>query len=191
MTRSLKNALVVGGVLALTLLYAIYRKQQVTQLFHGEDTLAVKRLPEVELATLARGEKLLTKTIHSDQSELLVVHFWATWCPPCLGEFPELLQLARIFAHNPRIKFLAVAVRDQRQEVVKWVKKFGQIPKNFHLTLDPQGQAMSSFGTVKVPETHIYFKRRSVKRLIGPQRWQNTYFAHDLRQLLGKPGDAP
>ena len=138
MTRSLKNALVVGGVLTLALLYAIYRKQQVMQLFHGADTLVVKLLPEVELEMLAGGEKLFTKTIHSDESELLVVHFWATWCPPCLGEFPELLQLARTFAHNPQIKFLAVAVRDQRQEVVKWVKRFGQIPKNFHLTLDPQ-----------------------------------------------------
>ena len=50
---------------------------------------------------------------------------------------------------------------------------------------------MNSFGTVKVPETHIYFQRRSAKRLIGPQRWQNTYFAHELRQLLGKSGDTP
>ena len=185
MNSSLRNALIILLVLVLTFVYAFYQKQKIIGLYNaGNSVLVVKMLPSFEVESFSSGKKITSENIHADGHELLVVHFWGTWCPPCIPEFPELLQFARQLAKDSRIKFLVVAVRDQRPDVEKFVKKFNNLPPNFYLALDQKGETMNSFGTVKVPETHYYFKKRSAKRFIGPQKWQNSYFLDELKKLL-------
>ena len=144
----------------------------------------VQMLPSFEVESFPSGKKISSENIHDDHHELLVVHFWGTWCPPCIPEFPKLLQFARELSKDSRIKFLAVSVMDKWSDVEKFMKKFKNLPTNFHLVLDQKGATMSSFGTVKVPETHYYLKKRSAKRFIGPQEWQNPFFLQELRKLL-------
>ena len=185
MNSSLQNILIISFVLALTFLYAVYQKQKIMGLYDQENNvLMVQMLPSFELESFSSGEKITFESIHTDNHELLVVHFWGTWCPPCIPEFPKLLEFARKLAKDSRIKFLAIAVRDQLADVKKFMKRFKNLPPNFHLALDKKGEAMNSFGTVKVPETHYYFKKRSAKRFIGPQKWENTFFLQELQKLL-------
>ena len=185
MGKPFQNTLIILSVLALAFLYAHYQRQRVMDLQDSSDgVLMVSMLPKFSLELLDAGDRITDEGLHADGVQLLVVHFWATWCPPCLPEVPELLQFARHFADNPQIKFLLIAVRDERAKIRKWLKKMGKIPPNVFLALDSEGGVMTAFGTVKVPETHYYFKRRSIKRLIGPQNWQNTYFSQEIEKLF-------
>lgn len=53
------------------------------------------------------------------QGKPLVVNFWATWCPPCVKEMPELDELHK---RHPQVGFLGLAV-DTAPNVVKFVSK--------------------------------------------------------------------
>ena len=185
---SLKNAAIISLVLFLTFSYALLQKHQITSL-SGEEgkNLMVKTLPSFKVHSLSSGQDITSEGLGEKGQGVLVIHFWATWCAPCLTEFPELVKLASRFHHNPEVQFFLTAVRDKKADVEKFVKKFGPFPPNVHLALDPEGQMMNSFGTVKVPETHYYLKKRSIKRLIGPQEWDNPYFYDQLKGFVGPP----
>ncbi len=51
----------------------------------------------------------------------LVVTFWATWCAPCLAEFPHLEALQT--KHADRLRVVAIATRDARLNVLDWIEK--------------------------------------------------------------------
>ena len=55
--------------------------------------------------------------------KLLVLNFWATWCPPCLDEIPGFISLQSRYA-NRGVQFLGVAV-DERENVVAFAKEVG------------------------------------------------------------------
>ncbi len=54
----------------------------------------------------------LAGTIHSIsewQGKILIINFWATWCPPCLKEIPEFIQLQTEYAEQ-NVQFIGIAI---------------------------------------------------------------------------------
>lgn len=63
-------------------------------------------------------------SLESYQGKALVLNFWATWCPPCVKEMPELEALSQ--AH-PDVQFVGLAIDTQRN-----VKRFlEKVPVNY------------------------------------------------------------
>jgi thiol-disulfide isomerase/thioredoxin len=63
-------------------------------------------------------EKDKPHTLAEWHGKLLVVNFWATWCPPCLKEIPTFIQLQQQFANN-NVQFLGIAV-DNKTDVLQY-----------------------------------------------------------------------
>ncbi|WP_428355270.1 TlpA family protein disulfide reductase [Methyloprofundus sp.] len=64
-------------------------------------------LPEFSLPDLAG-------TIHPISEwhgKILVINFWATWCPPCLKEIPEFIELQAEYAEQ-NVQFIGIAIDD-------------------------------------------------------------------------------
>lgn len=49
------------------------------------------------------------------QGKILIINFWATWCPPCLSEIPEFIALQKQYA-DKNVQFVGIAV-DEKQAV--------------------------------------------------------------------------
>jgi peroxiredoxin len=145
--RRLIAGLVVGLVTAAVAAYALWPRSA---------------LDEVTFITL-KGERLRLRDL---RGKIVLVNFWATTCPACVKEMPELVQTYRQY-HRRGLEIIAVAMS---YDPLVFVKEFAEkhaLP--FPVALDLQQEAAKAFGGVKVvPTTFVLDKDgRLVSRTLG------------------------
>ena len=67
------------------------------------------------------------------EGKLTVLHFWASWCTPCMKELPELEKLSKDL---PGLKIVSIAVEDQPAPLKRVIDRF---KLSFPVVLDPSG----------------------------------------------------
>ncbi len=132
-----------------------------------------------------------TRDLAVPPGKLLILHYWATWCPPCVTEFPELAAFWREIGKKPGIELLAVSVDEDWKTVDDWMKKNGitGVP----LALDPRRTSAKAFGTLKFPETYVLSPSGEVlDKFVGAIRWSAPPVRKRIEDLLSAnpPGRA-
>ena len=139
--------------------------------------------PKHEMTLLPEARFLVGKsksaTFADYKGTLTLVHFWATWCPPCLVEMPELVALAK--AH-PDIKILAFSL-DKTATTMKryYSTNFKNLPENFITIWDKNGaMAKNEFYSFNYPETYIIGCEGTIdEKVIGSaSNWKRTLKPH-------------
>jgi len=112
--------------------------------------------------------------------KLLVLNFWATWCPPCLEELPSLNQFQRELAGSG-VVVVGVSV-DQN---VKAYRAFLNRAKVAFITArDPEASIPSQYGTYQYPETYIIDNQgRVVEKVIGVRDWTDPAVISRVKAL--------
>ncbi|HQR45454.1 MAG TPA: TlpA disulfide reductase family protein, partial [Thermoanaerobaculia bacterium] len=124
-----------------------------------------------------------TRDLAAPPGKLLILHYWATWCPPCVTEFPQLVAFWKEFGRKPGVELLAVSVDEDWKTVDEWMKKNGiaGIP----LALDPGRTSARAFGTEKFPETYVLSPSgQVVDKYIGAVNWSAPALRKTLENLL-------
>ncbi len=125
------------------------------------------------------------KTLNWNKNPITVVNFWATWCPPCLEEFPSMIELQRQL-ETKGVEFLFISVDDSWSKVEKFLSDNAIDVRADRLFWDPKKNAAQVWGSEKFPETFI-IRRDSwvLEKVVGSQRWTRPavieYFS-DLAQ---------
>ena len=120
--------------------------------------------PEIDLPLLTGGRVRLSTL----RGHPVVVAFWATWCPSCRTELPELVRLQE--AHGPAgLRVLGVNGRDQELST-KRVKVFlDEIGASFPVALDQRGSARQKYRLVGLPTTVLVDSAGTIQRIhYGP-----------------------
>jgi cytochrome c biogenesis protein CcmG, thiol:disulfide interchange protein DsbE len=125
--------------------------------------------------TLAEGSRSLQ--LSSYRGKVLVLNFWATWCPPCIEEIPSLNQLQR---EMPQLVVLAVSV-DEDGDAYRQFLSDHRI--DFTTIRDPQRRVNAMFGTSRFPESYVIDRDGRIRRkFISAQDWTSpeimNYLAH-------------
>ncbi len=92
-----------------------------------KDTAAVTPLPVIGPAPAWKMKDLEGKTVSSDdfKGKVVVLDFWATWCPPCRAEIPGYVDLYRKYGKD-KLVIIGASVDEGGPAVVKdFVTKFG------------------------------------------------------------------
>jgi len=117
--------------------------------------------------------------LHDLRGKVVVLNFWATWCPPCVEEMPSLVKLQSDL--KDRVVVLAVSVDDDERSYHTFLKK-----NNVDLLTvrDPQQKSNELYGSFKFPETYIIDRSGVVQRkFIGPVDWTRPDVVEYLNKL--------
>ena len=119
-------------------------------------------------------------TLSELRGKVVVLNFWATWCPPCVEELPSLVNLQQRM-RNKGITVLAVSV-DQDESLYR---RFVQDHNVNLLTVrDANQKSNNLYGTFKFPETYIIDRNGVMRRkFIGPVDWATPEVVDFLSKL--------
>lgn len=132
--------------------------------------------PEDEVAPLGDLETADggSVSMESQMAPVTLVHFWSTWCPPCITETPAIERLAADLASESEFDLLMVAVADEKEKVAEFL---GSAEDTLY---DPDWKIAHSYGTKKLPETHLVVDGRIVESFAGAVSWDDP----EVRQRI-------
>ncbi len=137
-----------------------------------------ERAPDFALPSLASGSIAL-RDFHR---QVVVVNFWATWCPPCVQEAPSLEKFAELM--RPRgVTVIGVSVDEDPQALARFAAK---IPLTFPIARDPDRLISGRYGTFKFPESYIIDRDgRVAEKIVGAADWDDPRIISFVQDLAG------
>jgi peroxiredoxin len=172
----MKNALRTVGLVAVVVVlafgYVHLSEQKGYALKKGSEA------PGFRLPSLA-GEEV---DLASYRGKVVVLNFWATWCPPCVAEMPSLQRLHR--ALGPEGLAVVTVSTDEDEEALReFVTRHGL---DLPVLLDPGGEvASSAYRTTGYPETFVLDRSGVLlSHTIGPAEWDAADALAHFRGLL-------
>jgi cytochrome c biogenesis protein CcmG/thiol:disulfide interchange protein DsbE len=120
-----------------------------------------------------------TVTLSQYRGQVVVLNFWATWCPPCVEEMPSLVEMQRRMKAKG-ITVLAVSVDVDESAYKQFLKEHNV---NLLTVRDPDQKGSRLYGTFKFPETYVIDRGGVMRRkFIGAVDWTEP----DITEFLGK-----
>jgi thiol-disulfide isomerase/thioredoxin len=128
------------------------------------------------------GSEFELSSVHD---KLVIVNFWASWCDPCVKEFPSMLKLVDQF--KGRLLLVAVSADEKKEDAEKFVKAFAARGPGIEILWDPNYRVAHEFGTKKLPESYLLTREHHLNRkVVGLENWVTDDVVEYLQLLDSK-----
>lgn len=135
--------------------------------------------PEISVTSLADGSPLKLSDL---KGKVVLLNFWATWCPPCREEIPSMMKLNGFMTGKP-FQMVAVSIDEGGKPAIETF--FKQSGFSLPTYLDASGTASKTYGITGVPESFIIDKNGVLaKKIIGGVVWDSPEVVSYLEGLM-------
>ena len=122
-------------------------------------------------------------SLSSYKGKVVLVNFWASWCPPCIYEMPELTRLKKQLVDQP-FEIIAVNVGEKKYRVRKFVKL---INFNLPVLLDTSQDTFNAWGVKTLPTSFLIDAEGNIRyRIRGNPEWKNKNTIAVIEQLISE-----
>jgi peroxiredoxin len=172
----MKNAIRTGAVVAVVMVVAFGYARLARDKGYGLKTGTVA--PEFSLPGLD-GK---TVDLASYRGKVVVLNFWATWCPPCVAEMPSLERLSRALGPEG-LAVVTVSTDEDEKALRAFVTEHGL---TMPVLRDPGGRGPADeYHTTGYPETFVLDRAgKLLEHAVGPDDWDSAQRLAYFRGLL-------
>ena len=148
-----------------------------------QQTLPAVAKPYVATDFSLRGEYGKTYRLSDLYGKVVVLNFWATWCPPCRFEMPSLERLWQK-VKDQNIIVLAINVGEDSDTIFEFG---GNYPTTFPIPMDQDGEVIKQYPVVGLPTTYVINPKGMVMyRAVGSREWDSDKIIATLKALRSK-----
>ncbi|MCG7897888.1 MAG: TlpA family protein disulfide reductase [Candidatus Thiodiazotropha lotti] len=134
---------------------------------------------KIELNDLNKVQHNLSEA----KGKVVLINFWASWCPPCIEEMPSLIRLVEHMKTDD-LQVLAVNVNENRNRVARIASKLGF---NFPVLLDATKSVTKDWRITVYPSSFLIDKQGFLRfKAIGPVEWDSEESIAQVKQLLSE-----
>ena len=171
------NPIALAGALTTAILLAVAQMTLAAGGGKGMTAMADRpAAPELDMRDLEGTHH----TLAGHRGKVLIVNFWATWCPPCREEMPSM-ERAWQAVRDEGVVLLAINVGESRDQVSNFKGKY---PVTFPLLLDEDGSGTQRWPVQGLPTTYVVdAEGRLAFRAIGGRDWDDLALLDQVRAL--------
>ena len=117
------------------------------------------------------------RSLKEYRGKVVMLAFWASWCPYCREELPAMERLYREFK-GKGLEIVGINIKDKRDEALALVKK-NQL--TYPVLMDPEGEIGLLYGAFSTPTVYLIDRKGAVlARMWGPAGW----YSPEARKLI-------
>lgn len=113
--------------------------------------------------------------------KIVVVDFWATWCPPCLQSIPFFSRLKAQFP-SETFEMISINVDEDQSALSEFLAKR---PISYPVFLDPTGDCAKTWALKAMPSTYVIDKQGRISKVhLGFREQDQEEIVREIEQLL-------
>jgi cytochrome c biogenesis protein CcmG/thiol:disulfide interchange protein DsbE len=163
---------VIGIAMLVLVLFAMPTYRQ------GEASIAGKTAQDFPLEVWGKPGHLTDL-----KGKVVILNFWATWCPPCIEETPSLNRLQK-YVESRNALVLGVSIDEDPAAYEKFLKDYGVAFPTFR---EPTRKLALDYGTPVFPDTYVIDRHGKIlRKFFGPQQWDSPDMLAYFDAVLGQ-----
>jgi peroxiredoxin len=133
--------------------------------------------PDFKLPLTGGGEVKLSDL----RGKVVLVNFWATWCPPCKAEMPSM---ERLYAQMKDRGFELLAINAEVDGLEILPEFLQQHPHSFPIPVDTEGEVQAGYGVYRFPESFIIDRDgKIIEHIVGARDWADRATIEHFKAL--------